>query len=65
MFNAKQGMFCCAFQFCCAFHKVDVVERFRQQVFDILLSELEPVCSKEQSFVQRFFDLESEEEVSC
>lgn len=36
---------------------------FFQQVFDILLSELEPVCSKEQSFVQQFFDLESEEEV--
>ncbi|KAK3700425.1 hypothetical protein QZH41_004483 [Actinostola sp. cb2023] len=31
------------------------------QVFDILLSELEPVCTSEQEFVQKFFDLAIDE----
>jgi len=30
-------------------------------VFDILLSELEPVCTAEQEFVQKFFDFTLEE----
>lgn len=31
------------------------------QVFDILLLELEPVCTAEQEFVQKFFDFTLEE----
>jgi len=32
-----------------------------ERVFDILLSELEPVCTAEQEFVQKFFDFTLEE----
>ena len=41
---------------------------FFHQVFDILLLELEPVCTAEQEFVQKFFDFtldEPEVRASC
>ena len=35
------------------------------QVFDILLLELEPVCTAEQEFVQKFFDFTIDEPEVC
>ena len=35
------------------------------QVFDILLLELEPVCTAEQEFVQTFFDFTLDEPEVC
>ncbi|XP_048589253.1 exocyst complex component 1 isoform X2 [Nematostella vectensis] len=39
---------------------LDIRGRF-DRVFDILLSELEPVCTSEQEFIQKFFDLSADE----
>ena len=46
-------------------YDIDTIAFFFRQVFDSLLAELEPVCTSEQEFVEKFFDLYTEEAEVC